>query len=125
MSDREQLRRILELAAKQQKVDDLSSAEQLLALFANPLLLGAPLDADSAKIIGSYIQANLAGEEQLKDFSLNVIARIPNAMFEKSIVPGKDIILGDLIDLTRYALGVKEWSLGKKINPSENLPLAV
>lgn len=125
MSDRERLRRLLELAAAQEHLIDLESPDQLLGLFANASLLGTTLDPDKAKVIRSYIQANLDGEEQLKDFSLNVIARIPNAMFEKPIVPEKDIMLGDLIDLSRFAIEVKKWTLGRKINPSDDLPLAV
>jgi hypothetical protein len=109
----------------QERLTDLESPDQLLGLFANASLLGVPLDPDNEKVIRSYIQANLEGEEQLKDFSLNVIARIPNVMFEKPIVPGKDIVLGDLIDLSRYAIEVKKWSLGKNMLSRDDLPLGV
>lgn len=123
MSDRERLRKILELTMAQERLTDLESPDQLLGLFANASLLGTPLGPDNEKVIRSYIEAHLAGKEQLTDFSLNVIARIPNAMFEKPIVPGKDIVLGDLIDLSRYAIEVKKWSFRKKPQSRDDLPL--
>jgi hypothetical protein len=125
MGNREQLRRKLDLAAAQEKLTDLKSPDQLLKLFSNPLLLGALPDATASNLITSYIEANLAGGEQLADFSRNVTAKIPDSVFDRRIVAERDINLGDLIDLSRYAIEGKKWSLGRIRSIGENLPLAV
>jgi hypothetical protein len=125
MGDREQLRRKLDLAAAQEELNDLQSPDQLLKLFANPMLLGALPDTVSSNLITSYIEANLAGGEQLINFTKQVTAKIPDSVFDRSLVTGKDVTLGDLIDLSRYAIEVKKWSFGRKRNHDENLPLGV
>lgn len=122
---REGLQIILNIAAAQEGLKDIESPDQFIGLFANSLLLGTLPDASTAKLIKSYIQANLAGGDQLNEFTKKVIAKIPETEFERPVVSGKDIKLDDLIALARYAIEVKKWSFGKKRNPGENFPLAV
>lgn len=125
MGDREQLRRKLDLAAAQGKLVDLQSPDQLLGLFADPLLLGALPDSTASNLIKAYIEANLAGGEKLASFTRQVTAKIPDSEFNRSLVPGRDVNLGDLIDLSRYAIEVRKWSLGRKTQSTKDLPLGV
>lgn len=123
MGDREQLRRKLDLAAAQEKLVDLQSPDQLLELFASPLLLGTLPDSTASSLIKAYIEANLTGGEQLTNFTKQVTAKIPDSVFNRPIVAGKDVNLGDLIDLSRYAIEVKKYSLGRKTLSRDDLPL--
>ena len=93
MGDREQLRRKFDLVAAQGKLVDLQSPDQLLELFANPLILGAFPDSTASNLIKSYIEANLAGGKHLKNFTRQVTAKIPDSVFDRSIVAEKTLIL--------------------------------
>lgn len=123
MDKRERLTRILELSASQARIHDVASADQFIGLLRTPLLLGeADLPPDKLHVVTEYITANLAGGEQLKEFTTQVLAHIPEAIFEEPLSPGTGVDLGDVIALAGFALG--KWSFGRKRNPGEELPLA-
>lgn len=124
MGERDRLTRILELSASQARIHDVASADQFVSLLRSPLLLGeTDLPQDKLHLVTGYINANLEGGEQLTEFTTQVLAHIPEAIFEEPLSLETNVDLGDVIALAGFALG--KWSFGRKRNPNEKLPLAV
>lgn len=122
---REQLQRILGLAAAQSRTSAIMSPDDFLALVKNRELAGPQdLSEDAEAVIQVYVAANLAGGEPLNKYVTQVFRFIPDSEFDKPINPKTDITLGDTILLAQYAL-MKWPAINKDKNPITNLPLAV
>lgn len=121
---REQLQRILEMAAAQSRTKEIVSADDFLALVKNRDLAGPQeLSKDAEAVIQVYVAANLAGGEKLTRHITQVFRFIPDSEFEKPINSKTDITLGDTILLAQYAL-MKWPAIGKNKTPIADLPLA-
>lgn len=88
----------------QSHIKRLGSAEQFISLLEHPTLLGTTLPSEYAGFIQSYVDAQLAGGNQLEDFIGQVFARIPDAVFDRPLIPETTMKLGDVVDLARYAV---------------------
>lgn len=114
----------LNLAAAQLGKEDITRVDELLELFAHPLLLGAMLEADIAGFLKSYAQAEIAGGEQKNEFVRDVYGKMSDEIVNKPLT-GSGITLADLVRLTRYAINEKKWSFSHRPeHPPDNLPLA-
>jgi len=126
MREREQLRKILDLAAVQPDAPKISSAEDFLALLKYRHLAGPQkLSRDAETVITGYVGANLAGGKPLDAYVTEVLAAIPESEFDRTINPETDITLGDAVDLARYAIARWPAPIIKNNTSTENLPLAV
>ena len=122
---REQLQRILDLAASQSHTKEIVSAEDFLALVKNRNLAGSQkFSEDAEAVINVYVAVNLAGGEPLKNYVKQVFRFIPDSEFDKPINPKTDITLGDAILLAQYAL-MKWPAIDKDKNHIKDLPLAI
>lgn len=125
MRERDQLRRILELAAAQSATKKIGSAEDFVALLKNRSLAGPQqLSSDAESVITGYVNANLAKGELLEMYITKIFAAIPDSEFDKPIHPETDITLGTALNMAYYA--ISKWpAINNDKKPIANLPLAV
>lgn len=110
--DRIQLNLILELSASQAGCEDVRNAAEFIGLLRHPTLLSqVNLSPDILGLVTGYINANLAGGEELEQFISRTFAKIPESVFDTPLSPETGIDLGDVIAMARFALG--KWSFGR------------